>query len=390
MTPRHAIVTDGLWRKSLSAIRSLGKAGWRVTVLGDSLLTTGQWSRWCSRAARGSLASTDPELFLRRLSDEIERCSTPPVLLPMEEASLLAMVRDAHRLQAPHRILVPGLSELELAIDKGATMRHANRHGVPTPWTRWPGDPTELWSEVEACPNPEFVLKPIHGSGSAGVRYLQQGELSEKDCEEHWQRFGPTLLQERIPAVGRAIGVSQLWGGDGALLASFTHERTQQYPVTGGPSTDRKSIHHEELEEHSTRLLQSLDWKGVAMVEWKEDPHSRRFVLMEINPRWWGSLELAVRSGVDFPRLYAEAALGEAPPPVLDYELDVRCRWLFGDLLRYLSHGKEREPLRSFRNGLLRDSEEWDPTDKRGFVASFACKGLLGLHPKYWRYLKRS
>lgn len=46
------------------------------------------------------------------------------------------------------------------------------------------------------------------------------------------------------------------------------------------------------------------------MVEWKVDLRDGRPKLMEINPRFWGSLELAVRSGVNFPSLYADADRG--------------------------------------------------------------------------------
>ena len=41
---KNVIITDGFWRKSLSCVRSLGKAGYNVTVLGDSVLTTAFWS----------------------------------------------------------------------------------------------------------------------------------------------------------------------------------------------------------------------------------------------------------------------------------------------------------------------------------------------------------
>ena len=43
---RVAILTDGMMRKCLSAIRALGKAGFRVHVLGDSWLTVGFWSHF--------------------------------------------------------------------------------------------------------------------------------------------------------------------------------------------------------------------------------------------------------------------------------------------------------------------------------------------------------
>src|SRR5207247_3410948 len=40
---------------------------------------------------------------------------------------------------------------------------------------------------------------------------------------------------------------------------------------------------------------------GVAMVEFKREPKSGRWVLIEVNARFWGSLPLALASGADFP-----------------------------------------------------------------------------------------
>jgi predicted ATP-grasp superfamily ATP-dependent carboligase len=141
----------------------------------------------------------------------------------------------------------------------------------------------------------------------------------------------------------------------------------------------------------SLRLLKSLDWKGIAMVEWKIDVATQRPMLMEINPRFWGSLELAVRAGVDFPYLYALAAAGQPLPALPTYADGVRCRWLIpGEILRFLSQEKsQRETVRIFLSGLPRSAEEWDATDLRGTLAALVCPAISVLNPKYWRFLAR-
>jgi len=69
---------------------------------------------------------------------------------------------------------------------------------------------------------------------------------------------------------------------------------------------------------------------------------------MEINGRFWGSLQLAIDAGVDFPRLLVEAASRRDPAPVHSYRTGLRLRWLWGDvdhLLLRLRHSRERLAL---------------------------------------------
>jgi predicted ATP-grasp superfamily ATP-dependent carboligase len=62
------------------------------------------------------------------------------------------------------------------------------------------------------------------------------------------------------------------------------------------------------------------------MVEFKKDQRDGRFKLMEINPRFWGSLNLAIQSGVDFPYLFYDMALTGDCDVVLDYKVGVKCK----------------------------------------------------------------
>ena len=99
----------------------------------------------------------------------------------------------------------------------------------------------------------------------------------------------------------------------------------------------RESIKRPDLVRLGIKLLKLMKWYGVAMVEFKEDPRDGIAKLMEVNPRFWGSLQLAVFSGVDFPYLIYRMAKGESFEPVLTYGVGRRCRWLLpGDLFHFL------------------------------------------------------
>jgi len=147
-----------------------------------------------------------------------------------------------------------------------------------------------------------------------------------------------------------------------------------------------------ELVAHSRRILENLAWRGVAMVEWKQDPKTGEHRLLEINPRFWGSLDLAIRAGVDFPTLYARAAAGKLPPGEWPaYRAGVVCRWMVpGEILRYLGERRlDRESLREFLKGSIQFAEEFAADDLRGSVSCVVCPILLALNPRYWRHLRR-
>jgi predicted ATP-grasp superfamily ATP-dependent carboligase len=82
---------------------------------------------------------------------------------------------------------------------------------------------------------------------------------------------------------------------------------------------------------HATALLRAMGWRGVAMVEFKQNLSDGSLRLMEINGRFWGSLQLAIDAGVDFPALAVDVALGRKRAPLKAYRVGARSRWLWGD-----------------------------------------------------------
>jgi len=387
-----AIVTDGLWRKSLSAIRSLGKAGFDVTVMGDSVFTTGFWSKYTAKRVFSASASQNAQVFGERLLHTLQKNRNKeltPVLFPMEDASLMWVTENIERVKPYASLLLPPKESLYIAQDKGKTIQAAIAAGISCPRT-WQSDNLEDFINVvnELAPG-SFIVKPTNGTGSSGIVYGEK--LKDNDWKNHWGKYGNLIIQERIPREGKGIGVAILMDEKGECKAFFVHKRLREYPVSGGPSTDRISIYNMDLVKKSINLLKSLSWKGIAMVEWKNDIRDGIPKLMEINPRFWGSLELAVRSGVDFPVLYAKLAMNENIENITEYKEEIRCRWMIpGEILRYLNqNNEEKEKFGDFLKGLPSEAEEWDKADLPGTLGSFVCPAFLAINPRYWKYLKR-
>ncbi len=382
-----AIVTDGLWRKSISAIRSIGKHGVKVCVTGDTYLSTGMWSRYCNKKKKIVNASSNEESFGSDILKVISEYPSKPVLVPMEEPTMDWCSKNYDLLKDKCYLLIPEYSSLKIALSKADTIKTAIKCGTPCPKTFFPKNAKELIELIKTEKLTDYVIKPYHGSGSSGLLYGSSSE--EVDLEEHWKKYGELILQERIPSEGEGVGVSIIMDKNHVVKGCFAHKRLEQYPNSGGPSTQRIGINNPKLIESSIKLLKSLNWVGVAMVEWKYNMNIHEYVLMEINPRFWGSLELAVRSGVDFPFLYYQLAKDRGIKEVKEYSTDIVCRWLLpGDILRYLTK-KDKEPLHKFLKHCIKDSEEWDKSDKRGFFANIWCQGLLVINPKYWKYIRR-
>ncbi|MCZ7584034.1 MAG: ATP-grasp domain-containing protein [Deltaproteobacteria bacterium] len=121
------------------------------------------------------------------------------------------------------------------------------------------------------------------------------------------------------------------WRGTAGFWPSFFHRRLRELPPSGGISVLSEAIPPDpEAARAGRALLEALHWTGPAMVEFKRDADGRP-CLMEINGRFWGSLQLAIDAGVDFPALLVRAAQGDAIVPP-DYKSGTRLRYLFGDL----------------------------------------------------------
>jgi predicted ATP-grasp superfamily ATP-dependent carboligase len=142
------------------------------------------------------------------------------------------------------------------------------------------------------------------------------------------------IVQEHIQ--GPEYGFFALFN-NGQLKAKFQHKRLLSMSYTGGASVLRISVYFKELDDLGIKLLKALNWHGPAMVEFKFDSRDKKFKLMEINPRFWGSLSVAIDSGVDFPYLYYQIAANGDCEDVLEYRSNVVSHYVAGELVYLMS-----------------------------------------------------
>jgi predicted ATP-grasp superfamily ATP-dependent carboligase len=196
----------------------------------------------------------------------------------------------------------------------------------------------QLNFSLDSIPLPA-VIKPRISSGSFGILYVRQKEELIPSFQSVHEKYPFPLIQEWIPDGGGTFGISALFDEASNIKAAFIHKKLRMYPIQGGPSTLREGVDHPQIMELGLSLLKSLNWVGVGMVEFKVDPRDGTPKLMELNPRFWGSLQLAIISGVDFPYLILRMARKESFEPILHYVTGKRCRWLLlGDLLHFLNN----------------------------------------------------
>lgn len=333
----RVFVTDGYWRKTLAAVRALGRRGVQVTVGESTYLAPALFSRYCHCRVRTPSPVLQPSQYLDFLETYLKR-HPHHVLMPMEEDTLLLLARNRERFQNITSLPCADHHHLLFARDKLKVLRRAEDLDIPIPRT------FEIDNMAEAKPLSKqleypVVVKPRVGSGSAGVEYVEEPAQLPAALDRVFRSGQSPLVQERLPSEGAGIGASFLLDQNHQVRASFIHRRLREYPVQGGPSTLRQSIIHEQARRDGARLLESLRLVGVGMVEFKIDSRDGTAKLLEVNPRFWGSLALAVNTGVNFPYLLTLMALGLDFPAVHTYRLGHLCRWLLpGDILHFLQN----------------------------------------------------
>lgn len=283
---------------------------------------------------------------LRAWIERLDQAENFDLIIPSTEASLLAMKADDLDPMLRAKAVIPPEASLDIALDKQRTLELAERLGVRIPHGNTIASSAE-WPPCAAWPT---VIKPIRSKVALHDETLS---LSVRICANAVQRdealadllpLSPVLEQDYFR--GRGFGVEALFE-HGEPRWWFAHERIHELPITGGASSYRRSIDvPENLRKATLDLLTHLRWHGAAMVEFKMSADGD-YRLMEINPRLWGSLPLAIASGVNFPLALLRMATGKPVGPQPRYRRHQYARDVVKDVHWFEDSVRERNnPLR--------------------------------------------
>ena len=298
--PRVLVVdgTVGQGRATLATGRALAVGGYApgVTVTGERSIAA---SSRAARTAHRVPAASSPE-FATTVESLVRRHGFV-ASLATTDAALVATA-------APGAWLV----------DKRALAERAAAFGTPTPPVRVVAG-TRALREIAHDLEYPAVAKPALKDGAAWpARRLD----AASDVATPPSYEGPLVVQPFIDEPMRAFAGVVI---DGTLLAAVHQRYLRTWPTPCGTAAAAVTTDPDhELEERVLTLLEGHD--GVFQVQlagpW----------LLDVNPRPYGSLPLAVRAGANLAAIAVDARRGYRDATIVRARVGVPYRWIEGDL----------------------------------------------------------
>jgi len=328
------LVTDGDYKHTLGIVRSLGRQGHQVEVLARGPRELAACSRFCFAVERV------PHLTVENIADVVLKIlerKQYDLLMPVGYGSTLALASRKDEFASRAHLELAESSKIELAADKRRVCELAQSLGLNTPNSVYPADIAEVKGLAGQLPYP-VVLKPPSESLPKGIRIVH----SEKELLPSFENLRSTwpahrtelpLMQSFVPGYG--CGFFSLYQ-NGVCKRVFMHRRIREYPPGGGGSCCAESFFDPVLKEAGIKLLDAIAWHGVAMVEFRFDPAQKKYTLLEVNPKFWGSLDLALAAGADFPRDLCDLVAGQALSYSEQYRFPVRYHWPLSGEIQHL------------------------------------------------------
>jgi predicted ATP-grasp superfamily ATP-dependent carboligase len=332
------LVLDGNENQAVTCVRSLARAGHRVSVGASTTWSKAGWSRFAESSFTYPAPQDSDEAFVARIRDEAALEPGTLVMPVTERTTLPLSARREEILAAGGRLVLPPHETVLRAFDKTETTRLASSLGVTVPKTFHVTSSAEVREIADSISYPVVIKARSSEQMSASGKVVACGApLYARNTRELLAAFDQmsrrssgALVQEFVE--GEGAGYFALMR-EGELRLEFAHRRIRDVRPTGSGSAVRASASPDpRMREAALAILQALKWHGVAMVEFRVRPDGTP-VFMEVNGRFWNSLPLSVYAGADFPALLAEMAeRGDVKVKATSgYRLNVRCRWLLGD-----------------------------------------------------------
>lgn len=381
---KTVLVTDCWSRKALSAVRSLGKKGIIVHVVTHKLLSPAAYSLHANKSFFFPNPVTHREEYREKLFSLIKTRNYNCVI-PMDTDTFKIIINGMDELRNYTSIPIVSKDIFNKANDKWQVYQLANKLNIPTPKSFLPETKEQIVETLHELDFP-VIIKPRDSLGSRGIAKVNNRREFNKYYYNIKDIYGLPIVQECINPSSQGIGVGLLCN-NGEILVSFSYKRLREFPVNGGPSTLRESTDNKLIKEYAAQLLKELNFHGVAMVEFKFDSNYICPKLLEINPRFWGSLELAQVAGINFPYLLYQLSQNNVIKPQ-EYKVGIKCRWLLpGDILHFLANPKRFSLKPSFFNFFDKNTfyDQLKLDDKRGSIATIVCTILSLFDYETWK-----
>jgi predicted ATP-grasp superfamily ATP-dependent carboligase len=325
-------------RQALPFLKSFSKAGHDTAIVCNTRLSEGYFSRYPAKRLIWPSYVRNRSAFEGELLDYLKE-NEVDVTISVGDISSEILSKNSEEIKRYTRITSPDYSTFIRAVDKLQLMKYCMAQNLPCPRT-YELNENNL-DEIGNLLEYPVMVKPIRGLGAIGViRIDDQEELLKRYHSLH-ALYGELLIQEFIPQEGGIQYQAEAFLDEmSKMKVCMVILKPRFFPVNGGTSTANLTIDHPEITETTKRLLEGLNWKGAADVDYILDPRDGSAKILEINPRVTAGIKIGFAAGIDYADLHLKLALNQEVPRIEGYKLGVYCRNFFLEMLWYLLSDK--------------------------------------------------
>ncbi|MGE4546116.1 MAG: ATP-grasp domain-containing protein [Pedobacter sp.] len=341
----NILVTNAKSRITYNIVKNLALKGHRVFCANSFSGAMTFYSRYCSGYFIYPSPFSGQKDFVDMLIYKIKKLKIDILIPVFEELFLISKYKN--EIEKHVKIAIPDYSKVLIAHNKNRWQPIAMKLGIPVPNSYSIFEFIEKPAKVDQLQFP-VLFKPKQGGGGWGISRIDSVEVFReilKSGSYYGLPFERFFVQEIIS--GETLCVAMIFS-HGQFRGKTCYRQIREYPVFNGQATCRLSVANKEAEDYLQQLLEYLQWHGVCQVDFIIDNNTGKPYLIDINPRFWGSLVQGIASGVDFPNMICEIAAKGDVPIVESFSEGVQTRWLGGELCGFVKHFNKAEKKTEF------------------------------------------
>lgn len=337
------VLVVGDYRQTVTVVRSLGRAGFRIVLGTDESRSSTALSRYVSEVQ--VFEESNPDRFLDQIESYLRR-KKPDYVFPVGEIQSRRIACAAERFLPLTTWVMPDPATMLRCFDKRALYMLTPTLDIPTaPWREYTN--FEDWSRAAREMGFPVVIKRKDSSAFlkqkkafilrtplAFDRFLAELQ-SEPDTESLvLQKFGHGTRQN-----------CHIAADHGRVVAFFQQKvlRTDEFDGTGIGLEGISVPVLPRLRIYCESLVEALGYHGIGCIQFMLDETKGDVTFLEFNPRMDSTAALPYRLGYDYPRIALEIAAGNAPAALTKaYRTGKHYHWLYGDALSWLESRKRR------------------------------------------------
>lgn len=330
----RVLLLDGHTIQVLPFLKAYAALNVEVTIFCENKLSYGYFSRYNKHTVICPPIAENVIAYKTFLLDYIRKYPQDMVIPLFNDTAEFASKFKQEIEQYGCKVEIPDWEVFIKGHDKESLMEICKFLGVPHPRT---ANPDKMgYEEAINYVGYPCLIKPNLSAGAKGIKIIRNKADFDNYFQDITSHFGKSTIQEFIPQTGKQLKVQIYRAENGQVVASSCYEKCRYYPIDGGTSTCNKVVKRDDLVVRYSKILDYLNWVGIADFDCIEDPRSNEVLLMEINPRVPGTIKASFLAGVNIAEIMLCHVTG-MPYKKYEYKTDFYMRNLATEILWFFA-----------------------------------------------------